>query len=669
MDFPFGFCDSASLSYHVARRQLPASNDMTSTSSDAIPVADAVTLRRRWNDVLDQARERYARLAAIPLEEVSVASVLGEWDLISIAIEDVIGPVAILNSVHPERAVRDEGDEILVELSSFTTSLFQDAALFERVNAVVPDSEAARQMKKDLVEAFEDSGVALPPERRERVRELNDELTTLAQEFARNIRENTTQLVFTPAECEGLPQSYLDRVPRDAQGNVVLGFDQPDYAPFMASARDGNARRRYYEAYHRRGTPRNLQILDRIVAMRLELAALYGFSSFAEFVTRRNMAGSPAAVHRFLGDVQRVVDEAESRDVGELLALKRELEAAGDDATLERWDVSYFTERLRERRYAIDQEELRRYFPTMPTVRWMLDVTATLYGIRFVPADVPRWHDDVMVFEVTEASNGEYVGLVYLDLFPRDGKYKHAAAWPVRGASRKASRASISALVTNFDRDGLTHHELETLFHEFGHAMHGVLSRVEYNQHAGTAVQRDFVEAPSQMYEEWARRWESLRTLGQVTGGAPKLDEATVERLAAARHFGQGLRYGRQLLYATYDMELAGPAPRSCQATWIEMESRGPLGHVDGTEFPGTFGHIAEGYAAGYYGYMWAEVLALDMLSPFGDDLMDARVGRRFRDVVLSRGGEAHAGAIVEEFLGRPVSPDAFFRVLRGERR
>jgi thimet oligopeptidase len=305
----------------------------------------------------------------------------------------------------------------------------------------------------------------------------------------------------------------------------------------------------------------------------------------------------------------------------------------------------------------------------MPTVTWMFEVTATLYGIRFAPADVPLWHEDVMAFEVADASDGSYVGLVYLDLFPREGKYKHAAAWPVRGTSVKSSRTPISVLVTNFDRTGLTHHELETLFHEFGHAMHGVLSRVDYNQHAGTAVQRDFVEAPSQMYEEWARRRESLATLGAATGDAPKLDEPLVERLAAARRFGQGIRYGRQLLYAAYDMELAGPSPRPSLETWVEMEGRGPLGHVPGTEFPGTFGHIAEGYAAGYYGYMWAEVLALDMLSAFGDDLMNPSVGRRFRDVVLSRGGEAHAALIVEEFLGRPVSADAFFRVLRGQGR
>ncbi|MGK2856812.1 MAG: M3 family metallopeptidase [Thermoanaerobaculia bacterium] len=632
-----------------------------------IPIADVAELRALWSRALADAREHYARIAEIPLEKVSVASVLDEWDRISTLLEDAVGPVAILNSVHTDRAVRDAGDEILVELSSFTTELFQNAALFERVSAVVSTTDAERQLKKDLVEAFEDSGVALPAARRARVREINDELTTLAQEFARNIRENTTRLTFTAAECVGLPDSYLERVGRDEQGNVIVGFDHPDYGPFMTSARSGEARRRYYDAFHRRGTPRNLEILDRIVALRLELAALYNFPSYAHFVTRRNMAGSPETVHRFLSSVEAVVAEAESRDVEELRALKVELEKGDATTKLERWDVQYYTERLRERRYAIDQESLRQYFPTLPALRWMLGVTERLYGIRFVPSAVPVWHEDVMAFEVAEAADGSYVGLVYLDLFPRDGKYKHAAAWPVRGASSKTERTPISVLVTNFDRAGLTHHELETLFHEFGHAMHGVLSRTTYNQHAGTSVQRDFVEAPSQMYEEWARRWESLRTLADGVGEAPKFDEALVARLRDARRFGQGIRYARQLLYASYDMELAGPAPRGSLETWIEMEERGPLGHVSGTAFPGTFGHIAEGYAAGYYGYMWAEVLALDMLSAFGGDLTDDRVGRRFRDVVLGRGGEAPAGEIVERFLERPVSNEAFFRELRGE--
>jgi hypothetical protein len=188
----------------------------------------------------------------------------------------------------------------------------------------------------------------------------------------------------------------------------------------------------------------------------------------------------------------------------------------------------------------------------------MLDITERLYGIQFRQAEVDVWHDDVIYYDVDDAVTGERLGGIYLDLYPRDDKYKHAAAWPVRGVSRRAARKPISVLVTNFDRRGLTHSEVETLLHEFGHVMHGVLSQTEYNQHSGTSVERDFVEAPSQMYEEWASRMESLALMRDHCTTCPLVDESLVQRIRAAKKFGSGIDYGRQLLYASYDMALAG---------------------------------------------------------------------------------------------------------------
>jgi thimet oligopeptidase len=233
--------------------------------------------------------------------------------------------------------------------------------------------------------------------------------------------------------------------------------------------------------------------------------------------------------------------------------------------------------------------------------------------------------------------------------------------------SRKAGRKPISVLVTNFDRVGLTHSELETLLHEFGHVMHGVLSQTEYNQHSGTSVERDFVEAPSQMYEEWASRMESLALMRNHCTTCPMIDESLVQRIRAAKKFGSGVDYGRQLLYASFDMALSGEHPRKSLDLWREMEDATPMGHVDGSAFPGTFEHIASGYAAGYYGYMWAKVIALDLISAFGPDVMNATTGRRFRELILSRGSEEPARDLVERFLGRPVSSDAFFAEIRGE--
>jgi thimet oligopeptidase len=634
-----------------------------------LPILDAVTLTAAVAHTLSDARARVGALEAVPLHEVTPEAILDRWDENAIALEDVLGPVAILNNVHPDKAVRDAADAAMRDFASFQVELFQNEALFERVTRVEPDTPAQRQLKKDLIESFEDSGVALPADRRDRARAIAERLTVLNQEFSRNIRDNETRLTFASEETEGLPPAYLARVPRDADGRIVVGFDYPDFNPFMANARHEGARRRYYLAYLNRGTPRNVEILDEIVALRKELAGLYDLPSYARFVTRRRMAGSPEAVIDFLRDVAAVVREVEERDLEELRRLKAELTSTPlAETRLWRWDVPYYSERLREQRYRIDQEALRAYFPTPQALQWLLTVSSRLYGLRFERAAVPLWHEDVLYYDVLDEENGTFVGGIYFDLYPRDGKFTHAAAWPVRGVSRRTGRTPISVLVTNFDRRGLTHDEVETLFHEFGHVLHGVLSTTQFNQHAGTSVERDFVEVPSQIYEEWTRRIESLGIMREVCPECPVMDEALVSRLNQARRFGQGIAYARQHLYATYDMSLYGDAPTPSLQAWHRMEGATPLGGVPDTEFPGTFAHIAGGYAAGYYGYMWAEVIALDMLASFGPSLMNADVGRRFRREILSRGGEETARVLVERFLGRPVDHGAFFAEITGQR-
>jgi thimet oligopeptidase len=633
-----------------------------------VPILSAEGVRDLSSAALAEARRRLGEIEAVPLDHATARNVLDPWDRAAIALEDAFGPISLLNSVHPDKDVREAADEALVAESAFMTELFQNERLYERVVHVKPGTMSEKQLRKDLLEAFEDSGVALPADRRERFKQISERLTVLAQEFAKNIRENTTRLTFTPAECEGLPQSWLDRVPRDESGNVVIGFDYPDYYPFMTNAKSEAARKRYYIAYTNRGTPRNLEILDEITALRKEIADLYAVPSFAHYVTKRRMVENPRTVMRFLDDVRSVVTEAEIKDLAQLSEVKAELTGIPvEQAAIHRWDMLYFRERLRERRYAIDQEALRKYFPTPQSVDWMLDISQRLYGLRFERVEVPVWHDDVMALDVLDEASGRPIGGIYLDLYPREGKYKHAAAWPVRGVSRKESRTPLSVLVTNFDRGGLTHDELETLLHEFGHVLHGVLSHTEYNQHSGTSVERDFVEAPSQMYEEWASRIESLSLLRDHCPDCPQIDESLVQRLTAAAKFGAGTDYGRQLLYAEFDMSLSSANPGSALETWARMEEATPMGHVAGTSFPGTFEHIASGYAAGYYGYMWAKVIALDLVSAFGADLMNCGMGKRLREVILSRGSEEPARDLVERFLGRPVSSEPFFRKLRGE--
>ena len=376
-----------------------------------IPILTAEEVGSRAAAALQEARRRLEKIEQLPHESVAAQSVLEVWDDAAIAMEDAFGPISLLNSVHPEAAVRDAADRALIDESVFMTELFQNEQLFERVRRVAPRTSAEKQLQKDLIESFEDSGVALALEKRQRFRAISERLTELAQEFAKNIRENKTLLHFTPDECRGLPQSYLDRVQKDGEGNIVVGFDYPDYVPFLMNSQSEEARKRYYIANTNRGTPRNLEILNEIVALRKEIAGLYGVPSFAHYVTKRRMVENPETVVGFLDDVKSAVTDAELRDLGQLRELK--------GSKIERWDMMFYRERLRERRYAVDQEELRKYFPTIPTLHWMLDISERLYGIRFEEASVPIWHDDVLYLDVKDAASRELIGGIYLDLYPR----------------------------------------------------------------------------------------------------------------------------------------------------------------------------------------------------------------------------------------------------------
>ena len=591
-----------------------------------------------------------------------------EWNDLQIHIENVLNPVYLLNAVHPDKAARDAAEPCLQKYTALGTDLFQDEVLFKRVKAAEPMDPHQAKLKKDLMEGFEDSGVALPPEKRARAKAIFERMEQLHQDFDRRVRDDPTRVTFTPAEMEGMPESYLKahEANRDKDGNYVLTLKYPSYVPFLTNAKNEEARKRYYLAKLREGGEENLKTLQELYEIRKELAGLYGLPTYADYALRRRMAGSPAAVTRFLDEVHGAIEKLEVKEIDELRQEKAK-ETGDANAKINRWDVSYYQEKVRKERYNIDQEALRKYFPTDKSIEYVMLVSQRLYNVKFTERKVPVWHPDVRYFDVTDGKTGKFISGFYLDLFPREGKYNHAAAFPIRVVSTAVHRTPLSALVTNFNREGLDHGELETMMHEFGHVMHGVLSKAEYEPEGGTSVKQDFVEAPSQMFEEWARRPEALKLFKEVCPECPQLTDDQIRRLNDARRFGQGIRYARQWLYAAFDMALSTD-PRPPLAVWKQLEAATPLGTVEGSLFPASFGHLASGYAAGYYGYMWSEVLALDMLSPFKANMLDPKVGERYRDIILANGSQEEEANLVRKFLGREPSSDAFFAEITGKR-
>lgn len=646
-------------------------------SRPTIPLFDAATIAGRCDTELAKAR---ATKKAI--EAKKDTDVFADWNRLSIQVQDFGYPVYLLQSVATDKATRDAAQACLEKLLPFETEMAQSEPLYRRVRAVKPKDAIDQTFKQDLIEKFEDGGATLPPDKRKRAQEIADEIDRLGLQFSKNVNEDPTTVVLTPAEAAGMPEAWLAARKRDANGNLVLGLDYPTIVPFLQNATSEAARRKVWMAKNREGGEQNLVLLDRALKLRYELAQLHSVPDFATYAVKRRMAQTPAAVNEFLGKVQAAVDELEERELAELRADKAKF--TGTDPAmpmLYRWDVAFHQERVRRARFKIDQEALRAYFPTDKSVLYTLKLAERLYGIKFVERKVLVWHEDVRYFDVFErvpeknapgissaGKTGAFIGGVYLDLYPREGKYNHAAAFPVRPGSTLVHRTPISVLVTNFDRKGLNHNELETLLHEFGHVLHGVLSKTRYADQSGTSVKRDFVEAPSQMFEEWARREEALKLFAEICPECPRLTRAQIEQLDSARKHGQGIQYARQRLYAAYDMKLHTAVPPAAMATWAELEGTTRLGHVDGSLLPASFGHLMSGYAAGYYGYMWSQVLALDMLSAFDGKLMSADVGRRYRQTILASGGQRPPQALVEAFLGRKPNSDAFYAEITGRR-
>ncbi|MEO5732267.1 MAG: M3 family metallopeptidase [Rubrivivax sp.] len=661
----------------IPLQALAATDAPAQAPGPPIRLLDAAAIEQRCDGEIAKVRAHVARMAKV----TGGKGVLVDFNRLERFNGEFVNPVYLFSAVAVDKATRDAAQRCVEKFTPLSSEVFQNSALYQRVKAFEPADDIDRVYRKDLLDRFDEAGASLPPAKRARAKVIADRIEIVGLAFQKAINEDPTTVVLPPDDAEGLPADWLAARQRDEAGHLVLKMDYPTVVPFLQNATREGARQKVWTAFQNQGGADNLTRLDEVLALRYELAQLHGKPDYASFALRQRMAATPAAVQSFLSRVRDAVLTLEQGDLADLRAEKATLTGQPlADVRVQRWDASYLQERIKRERYSIDQEKLRAYFPTDASVAFAMRVAERLYGIRFDPVKLPVWHPDVRTFAVhdrpdavsggqggTASKGGAFLGTVYLDLVPREGKFNHAAAFGIVSGSTLAGRRPASVLVTNFNAKGLDHDELQTLLHEFGHVLHGVLSTTRYADQSGTSVKRDFVEAPSQMFEEWARRPQTLALFAEVCPDCPRLSAEQLKQLEAARTYGRGLRYSRQWEYASYDMRLHTGQPKPALQTWIELEQTMPLGYVDGTILPAGFGHLM-GYAAGYYGYLWSEVMALDMLSAFHGDLMSPETGRRYRRLILSRGGEVPPQQMVERFLGRKSSPDAFFAEITGTR-
>lgn len=573
----------------------------------------------------------------------------------------------------------------------------QDEGLFRALRGLAEGPGAAaldsvqRKILADRLRDFRLAGVDLPEEGKERARHLRSEIASLGSTFADHVTDEAKawRLVLDREEdLAGLPQTAVEAAraqalrddPEAPARRWAFTFDQPSMGPFLAYQRRRDLRARLLSAFvtrATRGERDNTPLIGRILTLRRELARLLGFANYAELSLAPKMARSPAEVRTFLRDLASKAMPRAKEEVAELAALAR---AEDGIERVERHDVRYYAEKLRARSFGFSQEDLRPYFPLPRVVAGLGEVLRRLYGIevrdRTADRVLPTWHDDVRVLEVTE--DGTVLGHVLFDPYARPGKRQ--GAWVAPSVSRRRRRDGtlqrpVAHLVCNFPAPVggkpslLSHEEVRTFFHEWGHALHCVLSTVDHRAASGIGgVPWDGVEFPSQFHENWIWDPESLAVIsGHVDTGDP-LPRATLSKMLAARRFLAGNEILRQCEYALVDLELHtdfDPARDSVREVVADVRRlTGVVPEPPEERFENAFLHIFQGgYAAGYYGYKWAEVLAADAFGRFQDEGIFARdAARSFRENVLARGGSEEFLDLFRRFRGRDPDAGALLR-------
>ncbi len=581
----------------------------------------------------------------------------------------------LMSEVHPDEAIRDAARECEQEVSKFYSDLALDRDMYDALAAVeVSGADADTQrFHAHALRDYRRAGVDKPLEVRERLKKIDEELTKLGQQFSKNISEDVRSIGITdPARLAGLPADFIAAHPPDAEGTIRITTDYPDYNPFMTYAADDALRQALYIAFRSRGDQHNEAVLRDILTLRAEKASLLGFSDWADYITADKMIKSGTHAAEFIEKIWKLAAPRAEQDYKELLRQLRTIDPKA--SAVADWQKVWLEHLVKIERYQVDASVVRQYFPYDRVLAGLLAITSEIFDITYVPvADASRaWHASVVIYDVIRG--GTKLGRIYLDMHPREGKYKHAAQFPLKDGVRGVQLPE-GVLVCNFPEPPagggsalMEHDDVVTMFHEFGHLMHHVLGgHQRWITQSGVATEWDFVEAPSQMFEEWA--W-SGGTLGQFarhheTGEV--IPQDLVEKMRRADKFGLGTATVQQIFYAAISLGFHRHSPERLDqlAEVKQLQKRyTPFAYVPGTRFHASFGHLV-GYSAMYYTYQWSLVIAKDLLTPFeARGLMAKDITYAYRDKVLVPGGSRDAAELIRDFLGREYDFAAYERFL-----
>jgi len=581
-----------------------------------------------------------------------------------------------LFEVAASKDVRDASLKCGTDESAFFTDLAASPALYTKVAAAKRSGTAKNAYDRKLtdlwLDTFKRSGASLSAARRAQFVKLSNQLTDLQNKFQSNLGNDATTITITPAQAASLPSDFVATFKKQGE-NYIVPVNESTISEFLQNEQDGAARKDMTMAYNNRQAVANTSLLEQAIAVRDHLAHLLGYQTWAAYQLSDRMAKSPDRVLNFLNDLDQKLLPKAREDIATLTALKAK-DTGDPNAHLASWDFAYYDSMLRKTQYALDQNKVRQYFPVQHTIDSVLNIYHTLLGVDFkhvTPSNA--WNPDVLEYSVSDSKTGRFIGLTYFDLFPRPGKYDHFANFPILPVRREANgqdRAPIAAIVGNWPKPALghpallSHEDVVTFFHEFGHNMAALLATAPYETLSNGFVE-DFVEAPSQMLENFVWQPSILKQISSnATTGEPLPDDL-IAAMVRARHVDYAYTTTQQIKFAVIDMRYHMSGPHVDTTTvWDQLSSElTPMPAIPGTHPQASFGHLMGGYDAGYYGYLWSLVYAQDLFTAFqSGGLENPVVGMRYRDDILQPARTYDPDIEVQRFLGRTMNANAFYQ-------
>jgi thimet oligopeptidase len=640
-------------------------------------------IKAQAENAIKTADEGLAKLAAQDPAKLTFDNTFAAYDAVTAPVGDVYQILSTVAESAVDKTMRDTANEMSVKLQEWSVGLDYREPLYRTLKAFAdtkPKLDAQEQrLVDDQMRSYRRAGLSLPAGERTEVEKLRKELAGLNTEFAVNINNARAPLDFTAEQMAGMPQSFLDSPGvKQPDGRYRVMANITWHAQAIAeNAESPETRRQVNVARNSLARETNIPVLTKLVALRSDIARRLGYATWADYQLEVRMAKTGATAVKFEEELTLGLQPKFAAELETLRALKAK-DTGKADAKLDPWDIGFYTNKLLKEKYAVDTEALRVYFPYQATVDGMFAIYQKIFGLKFTEVTPPYvWAPGVQLYVVQDSATGVPMGAFYLDMFPREGKFNHFACFTQKSGGVMADGRydlPVDALLCNFpapsaDKPSLLKQgDVVTLFHEFGHVMHGMMSRSRFVAQGGFTVPQDFVEAPSQMLENWVWDKAVLDTFAaDYRDPSRKIPAETIAALVAARQATEGYATRRQLSLGLVDLAMHAVPPAAAEHMDIVAVTNAVLKRVTvapppDTAFVAYFGHMA-GYDAGYYGYLWAKVMAIDMASVFKaapGGFLDEKVGRRLRDEVYSKGNTRDVAESVEKFLGRKRSQEPF---------